>query len=121
MYKFLFRTDAQIARLDNSIIIKDFDGKTHHLVEADFGVVGDELGVSEKEAIDITTVVLKSIFRVGIWKEVDEEFNSQYFPKNYSVSNYQYNIGRCPGYEGYIPSNLGHEVCGHCGSIEYYH
>ena len=31
------------------------------------------------------------------------------------------NIQQCPGYEGYTPANLSHEVCKHCGSIEYYH
>ena len=27
----------------------------------------------------------------------------------------------CPGYEGYIPKELGHEVCKYCGQIHYYH
>lgn len=42
-------------------------------------------------------------------------------PKIYKGNNYPFNIKHCPGYEGYIPENLGHEVCRHCGSIHYYH
>lgn len=42
-------------------------------------------------------------------------------PKIYKGNNYPFTIKHCPGYEGYIPENLGHEVCKHCGSIEYYH
>ena len=42
-------------------------------------------------------------------------------PKNYHGNNYEYTIKHCPGYEGYIPENLGHEVCKFCGVISYYH
>lgn len=42
-------------------------------------------------------------------------------PKKYYANNYPYSLKNCPGYEGYIPDNLTHEVCKHCGSIEYYH
>jgi hypothetical protein len=42
-------------------------------------------------------------------------------PKNYKGVNYLYTIRYCPGYEGYIPENLTHEVCKFCGSISYYH
>jgi hypothetical protein len=42
-------------------------------------------------------------------------------PKNYYGDNYMYSIKYCPGYEGYIPENLNHEVCKFCGSIKYYH
>lgn len=42
-------------------------------------------------------------------------------PKNYSRDAYPFTITGCPGYEGYIPENLGHEVCKYCGSISYYH
>lgn len=42
-------------------------------------------------------------------------------PEIYRGNNYPFNITGCPGYEGYVPKNLGHEVCKHCGSIEYYH
>lgn len=35
--------------------------------------------------------------------------------------NYLFTIQGCPGYEGYVPKILGHEVCKYCGSIEYYH
>jgi hypothetical protein len=65
MYKFLFRRDSRVARVDKSVIVKEFDGRRHHLVEADFGVVAQELGVSEQEAINVTTVVLRSIFRMS--------------------------------------------------------
>jgi len=34
---------------------------------------------------------------------------------------YPFSIQGCPGYEGYIPENLGHKVCKYCGSIKYYH
>lgn len=43
-------------------------------------------------------------------------------PKIYTGPEaYAYSIRYCPGYEGYIPENLEHEVCKFCGSIEYYH
>ena len=42
-------------------------------------------------------------------------------PKNYSRDAYPFSIQGCPGYEGYIPENLKHEVCKYCGSISYYH
>lgn len=42
-------------------------------------------------------------------------------PKIYRGNNYVYSVKHCPGYEGYIPENLGHEVCKFCGSIKYYH
>jgi hypothetical protein len=35
--------------------------------------------------------------------------------------SYLFTIQGCPGYEGYVPKRLGHEVCKYCGSIEYYH
>jgi hypothetical protein len=35
--------------------------------------------------------------------------------------NYLFTIQGCPGYVGYIPENLNHEVCKYCGTIEYYH
>lgn len=42
-------------------------------------------------------------------------------PENYGRDNYPFSITGCPGYEGYIPKNLNHEVCKYCGCIEYYH
>lgn len=42
-------------------------------------------------------------------------------PEEYRKGVYPYSIKQCPGYEGYIPKNLSHEVCKHCGSIHYYH
>jgi len=42
-------------------------------------------------------------------------------PKKYSKNAYLFTIQGCPGYEGYIPENLNHEVCKYCGTIEYYH
>lgn len=43
-------------------------------------------------------------------------------PKSYKgLNNYPYTLKHCPGYEGYIPDNLTHEVCKFCGSIHYYH
>ena len=54
-------------------------------------------------------------------KEYLKKMKSKAFPNQYKLSNYNFDIERCPGYEGYIPENLGHEVCGWCGNIEYYH
>lgn len=42
-------------------------------------------------------------------------------PKIWHPNNFLFSIQGCPGYEGYIPENLGHEVCKHCGEINYYH
>ena len=42
-------------------------------------------------------------------------------PKNYGKDNYLFTIQGCPGYKGYIPENLKHEVCKYCGTISYYH
>ncbi len=42
-------------------------------------------------------------------------------PKNYGEDNYPFSIQGCPGYKGYIPENLSHEVCKYCGTIKYYH
>lgn len=30
-------------------------------------------------------------------------------------------IKGCPGYEGYVPEKLNHEICKYCGNINYYH
>lgn len=35
--------------------------------------------------------------------------------------DYPLDITKCPGYEGWVPKNLGHKVCKHCGNIHYYH
>ena len=35
--------------------------------------------------------------------------------------SYLFSIQGCPGYEGYIPKGLKHEVCKYCGQIKYYH
>lgn len=50
-----------------------------------------------------------------------KEPNKKSFPPEYRKDNYPYDLRNCPGYEGYIPKNLGHEVCGNCGAIHYYH
>lgn len=42
-------------------------------------------------------------------------------PENYGKDVYSFTIQGCPGYKGYIPKNLGHEVCQYCGIIHYYH
>lgn len=42
-------------------------------------------------------------------------------PEIYSYDAYLFTIQGCPGYEGYTPKNLEHEVCKHCGTISYYH
>jgi len=43
------------------------------------------------------------------------------FPKEYHGDNYPFTIQHCPGYEGYTPNNLEHEICGWCGNIKDYH
>ena len=35
--------------------------------------------------------------------------------------DYFFNIEGCPGYEGYFPKRLNHEVCKYCGNHHYYH
>lgn len=35
--------------------------------------------------------------------------------------SYLFTLQGCPGYEGYIPDDLKHEVCKYCGNISYYH
>lgn len=35
--------------------------------------------------------------------------------------SYLFDITGCPGYEGYTPKRLGHEVCKYCGSHSYYY
>jgi hypothetical protein len=42
-------------------------------------------------------------------------------PRRYSRDAYPFSIQGCPEYKGYIPENLTHEVCKHCGNIHYYH
>ena len=54
-------------------------------------------------------------------KESLKKLREKAFPKEYKGSNYPFDIRHCPQYEGYIPENLKHEVCGWCGSIHYYH
>lgn len=57
-------------------------------------------------------------------KEQEEEVRkamSQEPPKNYREGNYLFTIVGCPGYKGYIPEDLDHEVCRYCGVISYYH
>lgn len=55
-------------------------------------------------------------------KEEEKELKNIVPPDNYHGPNaYEYSIRHCPGYEGYIPKNLDHEVCKFCGSISYYH
>lgn len=57
-------------------------------------------------------------------KKQEEEIKKamqQQPPKKYNKNAYLFTIQGCPGYKGYIPENLEHEVCKYCGSIEYYH
>jgi len=42
-------------------------------------------------------------------------------PTLYSSYAFPFTIQHYPGYEGYKPENLKHEVCKWCGSISYYH
>lgn len=55
-------------------------------------------------------------------KKEEKELKNFTPPENYTGQDaYPYSIEGCPGYEGYIPKNLKHEVCKFCGSIHYYH
>jgi hypothetical protein len=55
-------------------------------------------------------------------KKEEEELKKLVPPKKYTgMDVYPYNIKYCPGYKGYIPENLDHEVCEYCGWIKYYH
>lgn len=54
-------------------------------------------------------------------KETLKRLREKSAPKLYHPNNYPFDIQHCPGYEGYIPENLTHEVCIWCGEIEYYH
>ena len=54
-------------------------------------------------------------------KKEEEELKNYIPPKKYSANAYTYSIKHCPGYVGYIPENLTHEVCKYCGQIKYYH
>lgn len=42
-------------------------------------------------------------------------------PKNWHPNKFLFSIQGCPGYKGYTPQNLKHEVCKYCGQIKYYH
>lgn len=42
-------------------------------------------------------------------------------PEIWHPSKFLFSIQGCPGYVGYVPKNLGHEVCKYCGKISYYH
>ncbi|HNT70582.1 MAG TPA: hypothetical protein PKI83_02875 [Bacteroidales bacterium] len=53
-------------------------------------------------------------------KEVEKAMQ-QKPPKYYNSNAYPFTIRGCPGYNGYTPENLNHEVCKYCGAIKYYH
>ncbi len=42
-------------------------------------------------------------------------------PEVWHPDKFLFSIQGCPGYKGYVPKNLGHEVCQYCGKIYYYH
>jgi hypothetical protein len=54
-------------------------------------------------------------------KESLKKLEEKAAPKIYSRDAYPFEIKHCPGYKGYKPENLDHEVCKWCGSIKYYH
>ena len=55
-------------------------------------------------------------------KVEEEKLKNTIPPENYTGQDaYPYSIKYCPKYDGYIPKNLDHKVCKHCGSISYYH
>lgn len=48
----------------------------------------------------------------------NEKTSLKHYDKNSCTA---FTLSNCPGYEGYLPPNLSHEVCKHCGNIHYYH
>ena len=55
-------------------------------------------------------------------KKEEEELKKYIPPENFTGRDpYPYSIRYCPGYEGYTPKNLEHEICKYCGGISYYH
>lgn len=54
-------------------------------------------------------------------KQFEKELEEKSAPKVWHPDNFPVTIRHCPGYVGYVPENLGHEVCKYCGRIEYYH
>lgn len=57
-------------------------------------------------------------------RKQEEEVNEamqQEPPTHWHPERYLFSLKGCPGYEGYIPKNLEHEVCKYCGQINYYH
>lgn len=54
-------------------------------------------------------------------KQFEKELEERSAPKIYYPDNYPVTIKYCPGYKGYTPDNLDHEICKYCGSISYYH
>lgn len=54
-------------------------------------------------------------------KKQEEEIKEVMINSPPAVYGKFFKIQGCPGYEGYIPKELGHEVCKYCGQIYYYH
>jgi hypothetical protein len=58
---------------------------------------------------------------MNIDKETLKKLKEKAAPEYYRGGYYPFEIKYCPGYEGYIPKDLDHEVCKWCGEIKYYH
>ena len=54
-------------------------------------------------------------------KETLKKLEEKAAPKQWHPDNYPFTIRHCPGWEGYQPENLEHNVCKWCGQIKYYH
>ena len=54
-------------------------------------------------------------------KQEEEVKNAMKNSPPATYGNFLFTIQGCPGYEGYIPKELKHEVCKYCGQIYYYH
>lgn len=54
-------------------------------------------------------------------KESMRRLEKKSAPRIYGPDAFPFDLKNCPGYQGYIPENLTHEVCKWCGSIHYYH
>lgn len=54
-------------------------------------------------------------------KEILKKLEEKAAPIIYHKNVYPFDLKHCPGYDGYYPDNLAHEVCKWCGAIEYYH
>ena len=54
-------------------------------------------------------------------KQEEEVINAMKNSPPEKYGDFLFTIQGCPGYSGYVPKELGYEVCKYCGQIHYYH